>query len=80
MLGGRPIWVGVVRMVVEPRRDPWWAHAAITCLAIAVGVVVWVKGDPVMAAVMLLGAAANVIWGLLSLARRRARKRVDETS
>lgn len=79
MLGGRLVRVGVVRMVVEPRRDPWWANAAITYLVIAAGVLVWVKGEPVMAAVMLLTAGADVIWGLLKIARRRAREGVEET-
>lgn len=79
MLGSRLVRVGVVRMVVEARRDPWRAHATITCLVIAAGVLVWVKGEPVMAAVMLLTAGADVIWGLIKVAHQRARERVVET-
>lgn len=76
MLGRRLVRVGVVRMVVEARCGPRLAHAAITCLVIAAGVLVWVNGEPVIAAVMLLTAGADVIWGLVKVAHRRAAERV----
>jgi hypothetical protein len=67
-------------MVLDSPPTPGWAHVAVTCLAIAVGLLLWSDGQKLVAFLMLLGAGANVVWSIAALVRRHAQHDHDPST